>query len=80
MAYGVLPEDYRVDAIAVEAERRAREMGRPDYSYGKLVSDTTPEEREQIVEEYRKNFRRRYRKRGGTKSFFTEADKEGAGE
>ena len=78
MAYGVLPADYRVDALAVEAERRAREMGRPDYNYGKLVADTTPEEREQIAEDYKRYFKRRYRK-GGTKSFFHEADKEGAG-
>ena len=79
MAYGVLPEDYRVDALAVEAGRRAREMGRPDYSYGKLVADTSPEEREQIANDYRKNFKRRYW-RGGTTSFFQEADKEGAGD
>ena len=79
MAYGILPEDYRIDALAVEADRRAREMGRPDYSYGKLVADTTQEEREQISEDYRKNFNRRYRK-GGSTSFFPEADKEGAGD
>ena len=79
MAYGVLPVDYTVDALAVEAERRAREMGRPDYSYGKLVADTSPEEREQIAEDYKKHFKRKHRK-GGTKSFFPEADKEGAGD
>lgn len=79
MAYGKLPEDYRVDALAREAEKRARQMGRPDYSYGKLVADTTEEERETIAEEYKKHFKRKYRK-GGTKSFFPEADKEGAGD
>ena len=64
MSYGKLPEDFRVDALSWEAERRARELGRPDYSYGKLVAETTPEEREEIAEAYRTYFKRRYRKGG----------------
>lgn len=47
-----LPEDYAIDALALEAERRSRELGYP-YSYGKLVADTTPEQREEIAERYR---------------------------
>lgn len=42
-----LPEDYALDALAREARRREALLGRP-YSYGRLVSDTTPEERERI--------------------------------
>lgn len=42
-----LPEDYRVDALAKEARRRENLLGKP-YSYGKLVADTTEEEREKI--------------------------------
>ena len=53
-----------MDALSWEAERRARELGRPDYSYGKLVAETTPEEREEIAEAYRTYFKRRYRKGG----------------
>ena len=78
MAYGKLPADYPVDALAVEAEQRAKQLGRP-YSYGQLVADTSEEQREEIAEKYRKHFKRR-RGKGGTKSFFAEADEEGAGD
>lgn len=47
-----LPADYAIDALALEAERRSKELGYP-YSYGKLVADTTPQQREKIAEEYR---------------------------
>lgn len=46
-----LPGDYRLDALASEAIRRSGKLGRP-YSYGKLVAETTREERDRIVEEY----------------------------
>lgn len=48
-----LPEDYAIDALAVEVDRRKKELNRPDYSYGKLVADTTQEQRERICDEYR---------------------------
>lgn len=51
MAGKKLPEDYRLDALACEALRRSRKLGRP-YSYGKLVAETTMAERDRIVEEY----------------------------
>lgn len=47
-----LPADYAVDALALEAYRLEKQNARP-YSYGKLVADTTLEEREKIAEEYR---------------------------
>lgn len=47
-----LPADYGIDALAEEAERRAKKLGRP-YSYGQLVADTTVAERERICDEYR---------------------------
>lgn len=47
-----LPEDYRLDALAVEARRREEKLGRP-YSYGQLVADTTEYERDLICDEYR---------------------------
>lgn len=50
---GKLPADYAIDALALEVDRRAKKMNRPDYSYGKLIADTTPEEREQIADTYR---------------------------
>ena len=48
-----LSEDYRVTALSLEAERRAKKLGRP-YSYGMLIADTTPEERQEISEKYRR--------------------------
>lgn len=52
-----LPEDYAINALALEADRRAKARGHR-YSYGQLVADTTLEERQQIAEEYRQSIRR----------------------
>ncbi|MBQ7344502.1 MAG: hypothetical protein IJW45_00380 [Oscillospiraceae bacterium] len=54
----VSEQDVAITALAVEAERRRKEMGRLRYNYGDLVADTTPEERRQIVEAYRNRKRR----------------------
>lgn len=67
-----LPEDYGIDALALEAERRGKAMGRP-YSYGKLVADTTKEEREEILRAYRERGRKRS---GSTKSVFLAEDRD----
>ena len=67
-----LPEDYGIDALALEAERRGKEMGRP-YSYGQLVADTTKEEREEILRAYREGGRK---KRAGSSSVFLKKDKD----
>ena len=72
---GKLPEDFRIAALSSEAVRRSKSSGR-QYSYGKLVADTTHEERDEICQRYESAFRKR-RKSGRTKSFFAEADKEG---
>ena len=48
-----LSEDYPVDALALEADRRAKKLGRR-YSYGMLIADTTPQERQEIADEYRR--------------------------
>lgn len=47
-----LSEDYPIDALAIEADRRAKKLGRR-YSYGMLIADTTPQERQQISDQYR---------------------------
>ena len=47
-----LPADYAIDGLSLEADRRAKALGRP-YSYGQLVADTTEAQREKIVESYR---------------------------
>ena len=47
-----LSEDYAIDALALEADRRAKKLGRR-YSYGMLIADTTPQERLEISEQYR---------------------------
>lgn len=73
-----MPADYAIDALSLEAQRRGRELGRP-YSYGQLVADTTREQREEIAEAYEAADRRKQRS-GGTKSFFSESDKEGGGD
>ena len=67
-----LPADYAIDAFALEAERRGKALGRP-YSYGKLVADTTKEEREEILRAYREGSGK---KRGGRRSAFLEKDKD----
>lgn len=65
-------EDFAIDALALEAERRGKKLGR-QYSYGQLVADTTIEERERIAEAYRL---RCIRSGGGTKSAFLETEQE----
>lgn len=47
-----LSEDYPIDALALEADRRAKKLGRR-YSYGMLIADTTPQERQEISDQYR---------------------------
>lgn len=74
-SYGKLPEDYAIDALSLEAQRRGKLIGDPHYSYGQLVADTTEEERERIADCYRAEYRRK-QGRGYTHSFFQEADKE----
>lgn len=71
--------DDAIDALCIEATRRGKRMNRPDYSYGKLVADTTEAERLGIVEKYRAR-KRRKQVMGGTRSYFDEADEEGAGD
>lgn len=67
-----LSEDYAIDAFALEAERRGKAMGRP-YSYGKLMADTSTEEREEILRSYRGRGRKRSR---STKSAFLAEDRD----
>lgn len=62
-----LPGDYALDALALEVDRRSKKMNRPDYSYGKLIADTTPAERERIADTYRTEYKRK-RGRGCTQS------------
>lgn len=52
------PADFRVIALAREAEQ-LRLSGRAGYSYGKLVADTTVEERDTIEEKWRGYFIRK---------------------
>lgn len=48
-----LSEDYPINALALEADRRAKQLGRR-YSYGMLIADTTPQERQEITEKYQR--------------------------
>ena len=45
--------DLALTALAVEAEHRRKAKGLIRYNYGDLVADTTPEERQRIIENYR---------------------------
>lgn len=63
-----LPQDYRLDALAKEADKRAKQSGLP-YSYGKLVADTTESQRDEIAEGYRRNNKRSQEKCGQRHSF-----------
>ena len=51
--------DLAITALAVEAERRRKQKGLIRYNYGNLVADTTPEERQRIIEDYKSGRRRR---------------------
>lgn len=78
--YSAIPADYPVDALALEATRRGRALGRP-YSYGQLVADTTREQREELAESYRcelaKAIRRGHRRvSGGTRCVLLQTKKE----
>lgn len=72
MSYKKLPNDYAIDALSLEAQRRERKLGRP-YSYGQLIADTSQEEREGIAEGYREQFRNGKR---GEKSAFLETERD----
>lgn len=86
-----LREDYAIDALALEADRRAKKLGRR-YSYGMLIADTTPQERLEISEQYRskklrsgetEKYRRSSNKeavRRVTEKIAARSDKEPAGE
>lgn len=50
-----LPADFAIDALALETDKRRKALGRP-YSYGQLIADATEAEREEIAEDYRKQF------------------------
>ena len=66
--------DLALAALVVEAERRRKAKGLIRYNYGNLVADTTLEERQQIIENYKKGRRCRDPKAA---EHFTEAnDKE----
>lgn len=66
-----LSEDYSIDALALEADRRAKKLGRR-YSYGMLIADTTPQERQEISEKYKKKKLRS----GETEKYRRSSDKE----
>lgn len=56
MARKKLPEDYGINAMVAEVERRRKLPGGHGYDYGRLIAETTPAQREQIKEEYRNAF------------------------
>lgn len=51
--------DLAITALAVEAECRRKRKGMIRYNYGDLVADTTPEERQRIIEDYKTGGRHR---------------------
>ena len=69
-----LPNDYAIHAMTAEVKRRRKDPQRFGYrySYGKLIADTTPVEREIIAE----NYRRRVLKRPASEGRYIETDDE----
>lgn len=51
--------DIALSALAAEAERRRKARGLLRFSYGDLVAETSLEERQEIIEAYKKDRRRR---------------------
>jgi hypothetical protein len=47
-----LRNDFAINAMVVELEKRKKKMPCRRYSYGRLVADTTREEREKIATRY----------------------------
>lgn len=47
-----LPNDFAIDALVLEVDRRNKKGGPATYSYGKLVADTTFEQRQHIADRY----------------------------
>ena len=56
--------DIALSALAAEAERRRKARGLLRFSYGDLVAETSLEERQEIIERYKKDRRRRGGKTG----------------
>ena len=54
---GILPEDFAVIALSLEAQER-------DTSYGKLVAATTLEEREELTQAWKERLYGRSREQG----------------
>lgn len=52
MEKATLPNDYAIDALALEVDRQNKKRGTVNYSYGKLVADTTCEQRQSIADRY----------------------------
>ena len=52
--------DLALTALAVEAEHRRKARGLIRYNYGDLVADTTLEERQQIIENYKRNIEMKF--------------------
>ena len=53
-----LRSDFAIDALVLEVDRRKTQMPCGRYSYGKLVADTSREERQRIADRYRKGGKR----------------------
>ena len=49
------PGDIAIHALVAEVERRRKLPGLHNYSYGRLIADTTEEERRRIVKRYLTN-------------------------
>lgn len=66
-------EGDALDALSLEVERRRKLPGNHQYSYGKLIADTTEAQRKEIVDKYRRGHRRSDGRRA---SVYQESDDE----
>ena len=62
---GRTQSDINLTALAIEAERRRIQRGLIRYNYGDLVAEITPEERQRIIDDYRKKLGRKKNKSAG---------------
>lgn len=66
----VLRNDFAIDALVLEVDRQKKKRRTARYSYGRLVADTTFEQRQRIADRYAKKAARK----SGTAERYTEPD------
>lgn len=72
ISLGRTQSDINLTALTIEAERRRKLRGLIRYNYGDLIAEITPEERQRIIDDYRKKLGRKKNRSTGER--FQEPD------